>query len=211
MHRFALREADGSLQVILGKYNDSYSARQPSLLNIPLKQFGPQLTELTADNIVPLPPTTGRMITSQFVGTKLLYVEADTDNEDFKSTLLIKDLNGDSLPITFDLEYYADRIEPIGSKVVVMGAGLTGLGITSFDLVDYPLKGQSLSLPKVVDFEGSSYNFKHIKQENDINLFALPVMQLPEDVELNYSNEVYYNEQMRLRIPVKLNTHSGGR
>src|SRR5690606_29183477 len=127
INQFSFRDTQTSLQVFVLDSTHEHASR-PSILNIPLSSFEPQITRLPQSQYRYLPPMEGdpSLSVNRFIGSNLVYSDVVEDSiGEYRSSILVKELDTNLPPVRFPLDHIVERIEPVNGVAVVMGTNYT--------------------------------------------------------------------------------------
>ena len=185
INQFSFRESRNSLQVF-ARDSEWGAETQPAILDIPLSQFGPQVTELPASRYEYLPPLEGYINVNRFVGSSLLYDDLVDESDGYRASVWVKNLDSRLPPVRLPVEHLVERIEPVGDVAVVIGTDdQSALGLTSLSTGKNPTVGHTTWLHRAVQADERSHSF-NFRRDRSLNVIGFPVIYAPEGERYDY-------------------------
>jgi beta propeller domain-containing protein len=185
INQFSFRETRNTLQVFA---RDSVwgPETQPTILDIPLSQFGVQISKLSESQYEYLPPLAGDLNVNRFVGSSLLYDDMVYEGDSYQASVWVKNLDSRLPPVRLSVDHLVERIEPVGDVAVAIGTDdQSALGLTSIGTGSNPLLGQTTWLHRAVQADERSHSF-NFRRDRSFSVIGFPVIYAPEDERYDY-------------------------
>ena len=152
VNQFSFQATRNSLRVF-ARDTDWGPETQPTILDIPIRQFRPGISKLEEDRYEYVPRLEGDLNVNRFVGSSLLYDDLVDEGDKYRAAVWIKHLESPTPPVRLPLDHLVERIEPVGDVAIAIGTDdESALGITSVGTGGNPVIGQTMWLNRAVRF-----------------------------------------------------------
>ena len=185
VNQFSFRETRNSLQVF-ARDSGWGPETQPTILDIPLTQFGTQISKLSESQYEYLPPLEGYLNVNRFVSSSLLYDDLVDEGDGYRASVWVKNLDSRLPPVRLQVDHLVERIEPVGDVAVAIGTDdQSALGLTSIGTGINPVLGQTIWLHRAVQADERSHSF-NFRRDRSLNVVGFPVIYAPKDERYDY-------------------------
>jgi hypothetical protein len=185
INQFSFRETRNTLQVFARDSAWGPETR-PAILDIPLTQFGPQISKLSESQYEYLPPLQGALNVNRFVGSSLLYDDLVDEGDKYRASVWVKNLDSQLPPVRLPVDHMVERIEPVDDVAVAIGTDdQSALGLTSISTGDNPQTGHTMWLHRAVQADERSHSF-NFRQDRSLDVIGFPVIYVPENERYDY-------------------------